>query len=138
MKIEELDRYREYSEKLSCIEEQIDEYKREHTVYDAVLGDSGEPAHEQVVVPIEGIILGDGIVDLEKERNVYIRKMKEIKADIYSIPKTSYRMALKMHCMEYKNEKTKKPYTWQEVAEELGFSQGELLRRNISRYISIL
>ncbi len=110
MKTTDLRKYHAYAERLECIEEQL-ESKR---VHDAVLGDSGEPAHECITKPVEGYIHGMGTVSLLAEKARCRASMNEIERYILGIEEKRIRTALKLYCM------ADKKMTWQEVAAEMG------------------
>lgn len=128
MKINDLHKYHALAEMLECVEEQL-EHKQ---VHDAVLGDSGEPAHEQVTKPVEGYIHGIGTVSLLAEKRRIEHDMKLIRAYIAAVPITRIRKALELYCM------AEKRYTWAMVADELGEIDDICLRQAVSRYIKHL
>lgn len=121
MKIDELREYRKYAERLDCIEGQLEH----HEVHDAVLGDSGEPAHEQVTKPVEGYIHGIGTVSLLTEKKRCERAMECIELYILAIPEERIRKALLLYC--------KNKTTWEKVANEIGEDNGDTLQRAVSR-----
>lgn len=126
MKIQELSKYRELYDKLECIDGQL----ADKQVYDAVLGDSGEPAYEQVVKPVEGYIHGIGTVSLLTEKRRVEGEMMAIKAYIAAIPVSKIRKALELYCL------SEKKISWEKVADALGEDDGQALRMAVVRYIS--
>ena len=126
MKIQELSKYRELYDKLECIDGQL----AAKQVYDAVLGDSGEPAYEQVVKPVEGYIHGIGTVSLLTEKRRVEGEMMAIKAYIAAIPVSKIRKALEIYCL------SEKKISWERVADALGEDDGQALRMAVVRYIS--
>lgn len=126
MKIQDLNKYRELYDKLECIDGQL----ADKQVYDAVLGDSGEPAYEQVVKPVEGYIHGIGTVSLLTEKRRVEGKMMAIKAYIAAIPVSKIRKALEIYCL------SEKKISWERVADALGEDDGQALRMAVVRYIS--
>lgn len=126
MKIQDLNKYRELYDRLECIDGQL----ADKQVYDAVLGDSGEPAYEQVVKPVEGYIHGIGTVSLLTEKRRVEGKMMAIKAYIAAIPVSKIRKALEIYCL------SEKKISWERVADALGEDDGQALRMAVVRYIS--
>lgn len=126
MKIQDLSKYRELYDKLECIDGQL----ADKQVYDAVLGDSGEPAYEQVVKPVEGYIHGVGTVSLLTEKRRVEGEMLAIKAYIAAIPVSKIRKALEIYCL------SEKKISWEKVADVLGEDDGQALRMAVVRYIS--
>lgn len=126
MKIQDLSKYRELYDKLECIDGQL----ADKQVYDAVLGDSGEPAYEQVVKPVEGYIHGIGTVSLLTEKRRVEGEMMVIKAYIAAIPVSKIRKALEIYCL------SEKKISWERVADALGEDDGQALRMAVVRYIS--
>lgn len=126
MKIQDLNKYRELYDKLECIDGQL----ADKQVYDAVLGDSGEPAYEQVVKPVEGYIHGIGTVSLLTEKRRVESEMMAIKAYIAAIPVSKIRKALEIYCL------SEKKISWEKVADALGEDDGQALRMAVVRYIS--
>ena len=126
MKIQGLNKYRELYDKLECIDGQL----ADKQVYDAVLGDSGEPAYEQVVRPVEGYIHGIGTVSLLTEKRRVEGEMMAIKAYIAAIPVSKIRKALELYCL------SEKKISWEKVADALGEYDGQALRMAVVRYIS--
>lgn len=126
MKIQGLNKYRELYDKLECIDGQL----ADKQVYDAVLGDSGEPAYEQVVRPVEGYIHGIGTVSLLTEKRRVEGEMMAIKAYIAAIPVSKIRKALEIYCL------SEKKISWEKVADALGEDDGQALRMAVVRYIS--
>lgn len=125
MKIQDLNKYRELYDKLECIDGQL----ADKQVYDAVLGDSGEPAYEQVVKPVEGYIHGVGTVSLLTEKRRVEGEMLAIKAYIAAIPVSKIRKALEIYCL------SEKKISWEKVADALGEDDGQALRMAVVRYI---
>lgn len=125
MKIQDLSKYRELYDKLECIDGQL----ADKQVYDAVLGDSGEPAYEQVVKPVEGYIHGIGTVSLLTEKRRVEGEMMAIKAYIAAIPVSKIRKALEIYCL------SEKKMSWEKVADALGEYDGQALRMAVVRYI---
>lgn len=125
MKIQELSKYRELYDRLECIDGQL----ADKQVYDAVLGDSGEPAYEQVVKPVEGYIHGIGTVSLLTEKRRVEGEMMAIKAYIAAIPVSKIRKALELYCL------SEKKISWEKVADALGEDDGQALRMAVVRYI---
>lgn len=125
MKIQDLNKYRELYDKLECIDGQL----ADKQVYDAVLGDSGEPAYEQVVKPVEGYIHGIGTVSLLTEKRRVEGEMLAIKAYIAAIPVSKIRKALEIYCL------SEKKISWEKVADALGEDDGQALRMAVVRYI---
>lgn len=125
MKIQDLSKYRELYDKLECIDGQL----ADKQVYDAVLGDSGEPAYEQVVKPVEGYIHGVGTVSLLTEKRRVEGEMLAIKAYIAAIPVSKIRKALEIYCL------SEKKISWEKVADALGEDDGQALRMAVVRYI---
>lgn len=125
MKIQNLSKYRELYDKLECIDGQL----ADKQVYDAVLGDSGEPAYEQVVKPVEGYIHGIGTVSLLTEKRRVEGEMMAIKAYIAAIPVSKIRKALEIYCL------SEKKISWEKVADALGENDGQALRMAVVRYI---
>lgn len=125
MKIQDLSKYRELYDKLECIDGQL----ADKQVYDAVLGDSGEPAYEQVVKPVEGYIHGIGTVSLLTEKRRVEGEMMAIKAYIAAIPVSKIRKALEIYCL------SEKKISWEKVADALGEDDGQALRMAVVRYI---
>lgn len=117
MKIQNLNKYRELYDKLECIDGQL----ADKQVYDAVLGDSGEPAYEQVVKPVEGYIHGIGTVSLLTEKRRVEGEMMAIKAYIAAIPVSKIRKALELYCL------SEKKISWEKVADALGEYDGQAL-----------
>lgn len=126
MKIDELRLYRKYAERLDCIDEQLEH----HEAHDAVLGDSGEPAHEQVTKPVQGYIHGVGTVSLLAEKRRCKRAMEDIELYILAIPEERIRRALLLYC--------KHKTTWEKVASEIGECNGDTLQRAVSRALSAI
>lgn len=126
MKIQDLNKYRELYDKLECIDGQL----ADKQVYDAVLGDSGEPAYEQVVKPVEGYIHGIGTVSLLTEKRRVEGEMMAIKAYIAAIPVSKIRKALELYCL------SEKKISWEKVADALEEDDGQALRMAVVRYIS--
>lgn len=126
MKIQDLSKYRELYDKLECIDGQL----ANKQVYDAVLGDSGEPAYEQVVKPVEGYIHGIGTISLLTEKRRVEGEMMAIKAYIAAIPVSKIRKALEIYCL------SEKKISWEKVADALGEDDGQALRMAVVRYIS--
>ena len=126
MKIQDLSKYRELYDKLECIDGQL----ADKQVYDAVLGDSGEPAYEQVVKPVEGYIHGIGTVSLLTEKRRVESEMMAIKAYIAAIPVSKIRKALELYCL------SEKKISWEKAADALGEDDGQALRMAVVRYIS--
>lgn len=126
MKIQDLNKYRELYDRLECIDGQL----ADKQVYDAVLGDSGEPAYEQVVKPVEGYIHGIGTVSLLTEKRRVEGEMMAIKAYIAAIPVSKIRKALEIYCL------SEKKISWEKVADALGEDDGQALRMAVVRYIS--
>lgn len=126
MKIQDLNKYRELYDKLECIDGQL----ADKQVYDAVFGDSGEPAYEQVVKPVEGYIHGIGTVSLLTEKRRVEGEMMAIKAYIAAIPVSKIRKALELYCL------SEKKISWEKVADALGEYDGQALRMAVVRYIS--
>ena len=126
MKIQDLSKYRELYDKLECIDGQL----ADKQVYDAVLGDSGEPAYEQVVKPVEGYIHGIGTVSLLTEKRRVEGEMMAIKAYIAAIPVSKIRKALEIYCL------SEKKISWEKVADALDEDDGQALRMAVVRYIS--
>lgn len=126
MKIQDLNKYRELYDKLECIDGQL----ADKQVYDAVLGDSGEPAYEQVVKPVEGYIHGIGTVSLLTEKRRVESEMMAIKAYIAAIPVSKIRKALEIYCL------SEKKISWEKVADALEEDDGQALRMAVVRYIS--
>ena len=126
MKIQDLSKYRELYDRLECIDSQL----ADKQVYDAVLGDSGEPAYEQVVKPVEGYIHGVGTVSLLTEKRRVEGEMMAIKAYIAAIPVSKIRKALELYCL------SEKKISWEKVADVLGEYDGQALRMAVVRYIS--
>lgn len=125
MKIQDLSKYRELYDKLECIDGQL----ADKQVSDAVLGDSGEPAYEQVVKPVEGYIHGIGTVSLLAEKRRVEGEMLAIKAYIAAIPVSKIRKALEIYCL------SEKKISWEKVADALGEDDGQALRMAVVRYI---
>lgn len=125
MKIQDLSKYRKLYDKLECIDGQL----ADKQVYDAVLGDSGEPAYEQVVKPVEGYIHGVGTVSLLTEKRRVEGEMLAIKAYIAAIPVSKIRKALEIYCL------SEKKISWEKVADALGEDDGQALRMAVVRYI---
>lgn len=125
MKIQDLSKYRELYDKLECIDGQL----ADKQVYDAVLGDSGEPAYEQVLKPVEGYIHGIGTVSLLTEKRRVEGEMLAIKAYIAAIPVSKIRKALEIYCL------SEKKISWEKVADALGEDDGQALRMAVVRYI---
>lgn len=125
MKIQDLNKYRELYDKLECIDGQL----ADKQVYDAVLGDSGEPAYEQVVKPVEGYIHGIGTVSLLTEKRRVEGEMMAIKAYIAAIPVSKIRKALELYCL------SEKKISWEKVADAIGEDDGQALRMAVVRYI---
>lgn len=126
MKIKELSKYRELAERLECIDGQL----ADKQVYDAVLGDSGEPAYEQVVKPVEGYIHGIGTVSLLQEKRRIEHDMRLIREYIAAIPVSRIRKALELYCL------SEKKHTWGNVADALEEDDEQALRMAVVRYIS--
>lgn len=127
MKIQNLNKYRELYGELECIDKQL--AKKKEWVSDAVLGDSGEPEHKQVVKPVEGYIHGIGSVVLEVEKRRVEGEMLAIKAYIAAIPVSKIRKALEIYCL------SEKKISWEKVADALGEDDGQALRMAVVRYI---
>ena len=125
MKIQDLNKYRELYDRLECIDGQL----ADKQVYDAVLGDSGEPAYEQVVKPVDGYIHGIGTVSLLTEKRRVEGEMMAIKAYIAAIPVSKIRKALELYCL------SEKKISWEKVADALGEDDGQALRMAVVRYI---
>lgn len=125
MKIQDLCKYRELYDKLECIDGQL----ADKQVYDAVLGDSGEPAYEQVVKPVEGYIHGIGTVSLLTEKRRIEDELMAIKAYIAAIPVSRIRKALELYCL------SDKKISWEKVADVFGEDDGQALRMAVVRYI---
>lgn len=127
MKIHDLKKYQDYAEELECVEAQL----AGKYVCDSVLGDSGEPAHEQVSKPVEGYIHGLGTVSLLVEEAHLMRKMAEIEEYIAAIPVTRIRKALEIYCYSEKSKKM----TWGKVADKMGEVDENNLRKAVERYL---
>ena len=123
MKIEELRQHRKLTEMLECVEKQLESKE----VHDAVLGDSGEPAHEQVTVSVEGYIHGIGTVNLLIQRKQLESKIAEINEFIAAIPVTRVRRALELNCKE--------GLSWRQVSHAMGEESEVALQRYVARYI---
>ena len=124
MKITELHKYRELSEMLDCIELQLEAKE----VHDAVLGDSGEPAYEQVTKPVEGYIHGIGSIRLLQEKRRIEAAMSDIQGFIAAIPVTKIRTALELYCLNAK------PLTWRQVAHMMSDEENSLSKA-VGRYL---
>lgn len=125
MKINDLHKYHALAEMLECVEGQL----ADKQVHDAVLGDSGEPAHEQVTKPVEGYIHGIGTVSLLHEKRRIERDMRRIREYIAAVPVTRIRKALELYCL------SENRMTWAAVAEQLEELDDCCLRQAVARYV---
>lgn len=123
MKIEELRQHRALTEMLDCVDRQLESKE----IHDAVLGDSGEPAHEQVTVSVEGYIHGIGTINLLVQRKELERRIAEIDDYIAAIPVYRVRKALELNCKE--------GLSWRNTAHAMGEESEVALQRYVARYI---
>lgn len=139
MKTADLAKYRVLAERLECIEEQLERKE----VHDVVIGNSGAPAYSKVTKSIEGYPLDNKTQALLLEKAKSLKEMQAIEDYIYAIPSRRERNALKIYCLECKEEKTrdgeyikKVYYTWQEVAEKMGERDCRALVKAVERCLA--
>lgn len=125
MKTKDLYKYHELSERLECVQDQLEQ---KH-VHDVVYGDSGAPAHSKVTKSVDGYIHGAGTVSLLAEESRLKSELDKIEKFILAIPIKRIKDALKIYCLLDHRR------TWPQVANEIGEESPDGLRKAVERYL---